>query len=513
MGLLNHETNPISSLTTAFSAWKGLLLAIALGASVGPDYDTSTSLFFNIVHGPTTPVPALATRLTRWDALYFMHDAVKGKVYEQEWAFGIGLPAVVRGINVLFGLEEGWDAIIAIAISHVSHLIAVLALYQLTIVLCNDRKLAYLAAAVHILSPGGLFLSAPYAESTFACLSFVGNLLFALGLKSSPDSMRRSISVIGAGMLYGVSCVFRSNGLFGGVLFVVEAIKGLTALLGGFSFSKVLRLVAPIIGGLFVAVGFVAPQILAWMRYCNVQDNGQQRPWCTRLLPSIYTFVQEEYWNVGFLRYWTPNQIPLFLLAAPMLTILIKSGTEVVREPSRGLRAMISGTDEECRLLFSCSSPPVTLAHTRSIDVSLLYPQPTPNMSATGQQPNQQQEHRSNGSSSTSTIVLGLLSPPPTPPPLNSGLPPPPSQPPDTTPDNGTGNCIQVLVESKEAETEVVEEQEQDDDTTKTISPPPEATADFKSTVKAIFLRLIALPGDLRAVDQNQASTACQPSS
>ncbi|KAF5617658.1 GPI mannosyltransferase 2 [Fusarium sp. NRRL 25303] len=351
MGLLNHETNPISSLTAAFSAWKGLLLAIALGASVGPDYDTSTSLFFNIVHGPTTPVPALATRLTRWDALYFMHDAVKGKVYEQEWAFGIGLPAVVRGINVLFGLEEGWDAIIAIAISHVSHLIAVLALYQLTIVLCNDRKLAYLAAAVHILSPGGLFLSAPYAESTFACLSFVGNLLFALGLKSSPDSMKRNISVIGAGLLYGVSCVFRSNGLFGGVLFAVEAIKGLLALLGGFSFSKVLRLVAPIIGGLFVAVGFVAPQILAWMRYCSVQDNEEQRPWCTRPLPSIYTFVQEEYWNVGFLRYWTPNQIPLFLLAAPMLTILIKSGKEVMQEPSRGLRAMIPGTDEQCRLL------------------------------------------------------------------------------------------------------------------------------------------------------------------
>jgi phosphatidylinositol glycan class V len=34
-----------------------------------------------------------------------------------------------------------------------------------------------------------------------------------------------------------------------------------------------------------------------------------------------------------------------------MLTILIKSGTEVMREPSRGLRAMISGTDEQCRLL------------------------------------------------------------------------------------------------------------------------------------------------------------------
>ncbi|KAF4336425.1 GPI mannosyltransferase 2 [Fusarium beomiforme] len=350
MSLLNHESHPVLSLTAAFVAWKGLLLAIALGASVGPDYDTSTSLFFDIVHGPTTPIPALATRLTRWDALYFMHDAVNGKVYEQEWAFGIGLPAVVRGISGLLGLEA-WDAIIAIAISHVSHLVAVLALYQLTIVLCSNRKLAYLAAVVHILSPGGLFLSAPYAESTFACLSFVGNLLFALTLKANPDSLMRNVSVTGAGLFYGVSCTFRSNGLFGGVLFAVEALKGLSSLLDGFTFSKVLRLIAPITGGLLVAVGFVAPQVLAWMRYCYVHDNGEQRPWCARPLPSIYTFVQEEYWDVGFLRYWTPNQIPLFLLAAPMLTILIKSGTEVMREPSRGLRAMTAGTDEQCRLL------------------------------------------------------------------------------------------------------------------------------------------------------------------
>ncbi|KAI7766875.1 hypothetical protein LZL87_005175 [Fusarium oxysporum] len=521
MGLLNHETNPISSLTAAFTAWKGLLLAIALGASVGPDYDTSTSLFFNIVHGPTTPVPALATRLTRWDALYFMHDVAKGKVYEQEWAFGIGLPAVVRGINGLFGLE-GWDAIIAIAISHVSHLIAVLSLYQLTIVICNDRKLAYLAAAVHILSPGGLFLSAPYAESTFACLSFVGNLLFALSLKAGPESLRRNISVIGAGLLYGVSCVFRSNGLFGGVLFAVEAIKGLTALLGGFTFSKVLRLVAPVIGGILVAVGFIAPQVLAWMRYCNIQDNGEQRPWCTRPLPSIYTFVQEEYWNVGFLRYWTPNQIPLFLLAAPMLTILLKSGTEMMREPSRGLRAMTSGTDEQCRLLVRTLAVVQTLLavlaitnyHVQIISrISSAYPVWywflcffLNQLPICQRQPDQQPEHRSNGSSSTAHIILGLLTPPPTPPPLTSGPPPPPSQPPDTTPDNGIGNCIEMLVETEE-----VEEQEQD--TAKTISPPLEATAGFSSTVKTTLLSLRARWGDLQAIVHNQASRACQPSS
>ncbi|KAM0341881.1 hypothetical protein ACHAPU_009817 [Fusarium lateritium] len=350
MSLLNYETHPITSLTAVFTAWKGFLLAIALGAAIGPDYDTSTSLFFDVVHGASTPVPALATRLTRWDALYFMHDAVKGKVYEQEWAFGIGMPAAVRSLGGL-GIQA-WEPLVAIAISHISHLVAVLALYQLTIVICNDRRLAYLAAVVHVLSPAGLFLSAPYAESPFSCLSFVGNLLFAVGLKNSPDSVIRNAAIIGAGLSYGVSCTFRSNGLFGGVLFTVEAVKSVLALLDGFTFSKVLRLIAPVVGGILVAVGFVAPQVLAWLRYCSGHSiDRDQRPWCGRHIPSIYTFVQEEYWNVGFLKYWTPNQIPLFLLAAPMLTILIKSGTEMVREPSRGLGAMVFGLDKQCRLL------------------------------------------------------------------------------------------------------------------------------------------------------------------
>ncbi|PNP85810.1 hypothetical protein FNYG_00866 [Fusarium nygamai] len=113
--------------------------------------------------------------------------------------------------------------------------------------------------------------------------------------------------------------------------------------------------------------------------------------------------------------------------------------------------------------------------------------------------------HRSNGSSSTCNIVFGLLSPPPTPPPLNSGLPPPPSQPPYTPPDNGTGNCIEMLVMAKE-----IEEQEQDKGTTKTIPPPPEATVGFDSTVKAIFQSLRARLGDLQAIAQNQASRAFQ---
>jgi hypothetical protein len=37
----------------------------------------------------------------------------------------------------------------------------------------------------------------------------------------------------------------------------------------------------------------------------------QQRPWCSKLLPSAYGYVQDVYWNVGFLRYYEWNQVRL----------------------------------------------------------------------------------------------------------------------------------------------------------------------------------------------------------
>ncbi|EQK97835.1 glycosyltransferase family 76 [Ophiocordyceps sinensis CO18] len=354
MGTFLSASRPLTSLTALFVLWKGFLLLVALGAALGADYDTSTSLFFARLYGSRTRVSALATRLTRWDALYFMHHAREGYVFEQEWAFSAALPLVVRGLLSVLPLpvdDAAWEPVVAIAIVHASHLVAVLALHRLTMVVCGDAKLALVASALHVVSPAGLFLSAPYAESPFAALSFVGSLLFALGIKHKRHWAKRAVAIVGAGVAFGLATAFRSNGLSNGLLFAVGAFKCLDVFVRKPSISRLLALVAPVVGGLCVAAGSVVPQAAAWRRFCRDAPAGlEPRPWCSRTVPSIYTFVQSEYWDVGFLRYWTLNQLPLFLLASPMLAILIVSGFAVLRKPASGLKSLKYGPGEDYRI-------------------------------------------------------------------------------------------------------------------------------------------------------------------
>ena len=64
---------------------------------------------------------------------------------------------------------------------------------------------------------------------------------------------------------------------------------------------------------------------------------------------------------MGFLHYWRLSHIPLFIVAAPMLFILIKSGFDVARDPLQSLRSLKSNNGEDYRLLVR------TLAATQAV--------------------------------------------------------------------------------------------------------------------------------------------------
>lgn len=186
------------------------------------------------------------------------------------------------------------EPITGAAVANVSHLLSVLVLYGLGLSICRDGRLAFVAAVLHIFSPAGLFLSAPYAESTFSLLSFTGHLLLAQSCQFARSTVRDVLTVL-AGIVFGLATAFRSNGILNGIPFAWWFVQQLTQL-PRHPVPAGRRLFILGIGGVSVALGSVIPQFVAYRQFCSGVSGAKLRPWCNNMLPSIYTFVQHHYW-------------------------------------------------------------------------------------------------------------------------------------------------------------------------------------------------------------------------
>lgn len=201
--------------------------------------------------------------------------------------------------------------LVGVVFTNACHLSSSLILYQLGLLLWADSTWALVAALLHILSPAGLFLSAPYAESPFSLLTFVGWLLLAKSC-SRPGSTSASVASHGlillSGITFGLATVFRTNGLLNGAPFAFEFLLTLYRLVEDPDMGKtpayLTKIVVLGLSGLSVAAGFIIPQFWAYRTYCSgpLADASpglvavEPRPWCLSLVPSIYNFVQRHYW-------------------------------------------------------------------------------------------------------------------------------------------------------------------------------------------------------------------------
>lgn len=194
----------------------------------------------------------------------------------------------------------GLEGLVAISLAHISHLLSVLVVFNLSRAIFANHTVtfAFKAAAFHIISPAGLFLSSPYAESSCALASFTGCLLFTKSINhNGQNSAAHDLLLLLSGICFGIATTFRSNGILNGLLLLEEAFRMLWLLKDGLRFSVTRRLLATGSGGIIVAAGFLLPQYIAYSEYCGGLEE-ELRPWCQRSLPSIYTFVQDHYWYV-----------------------------------------------------------------------------------------------------------------------------------------------------------------------------------------------------------------------
>lgn len=201
------------------------------------------------------------------------------------------------------GANAHLAALVGVIITHTSHYLSSLVLYQLGLQIWQDATWALVAALLHILSPAGIFLSAPYQESPCALFSFVGWLLLVKSCRRGHGpQISRDVLTLLAGVSFGIATLFRTNGLLNGAPFAFEFLVTLYHLVEdlepGSSVAHIRRLIVLGFSGLFVAAGSVVPQFLAYRIYCSGAGGAglDVRPWCLSLVPSIYNFVQKEYW-------------------------------------------------------------------------------------------------------------------------------------------------------------------------------------------------------------------------
>ncbi|KEF57550.1 uncharacterized protein A1O9_05467 [Exophiala aquamarina CBS 119918] len=350
MDSLSTPQHQLSALFGLFLVWKSLILLIVF-SSLAVGYDTSASLLMKATNnGILTETPnnfqSQWLKFVRWDAIYSTHMAGHGLVFEQEWAWGIGLSTslsfLAKRLAVLTGTNDAVTLVIAgVLLSHTTHWLSTVQLWFLARRLVDVSKspksqVPFCAAAFYIISPAGVFLSAPYSESLFAFLSISGFLgyVYAVHYFNHARVFAGSVLMVAAGVPFGLATFVRGNGILAGVTYLLEAAATVFALLTQeFTIWRLIRLSSVAAGGLLVAVGTLIPQYLAYTEYCLGRDPEVRRPWCNNTMPSIFTFVQSHYWNVGPFRYWTLSNLPLFLLAAPSLWLLAVSSTEFMRNP------------------------------------------------------------------------------------------------------------------------------------------------------------------------------------
>uniref|UniRef100_W5LLW3 GPI mannosyltransferase 2 n=1 Tax=Astyanax mexicanus TaxID=7994 RepID=W5LLW3_ASTMX len=292
--------------------------------------------------------------LSHWDAEHFLFIAERGYLYEHNFAFFPLFPLILHSVaaTLLWPLSAFLTVrgrlLLAVALVNSGlFVLSAVALYGLSRVVLGDRKLALVSGLIYCLTPANVFMLAGYSETLFAALTFGGLWLLERGytfracLLLALSTATRANGLVNAGfLLYQLlqksldQVRVQSKGFLSQRRWCLYTMAALKFLLRSALYISV------------VALPFCLFQFYGYYTFCKpsvsqdqissvllklAQEKGYRVPntaapvpsWCMKSIPVLYSYIQDVYWDVGFLRYFQLKQIPNFLLALPIATLSV----------------------------------------------------------------------------------------------------------------------------------------------------------------------------------------------
>lgn len=258
-------------------------------------------------------------KLLSWDSVYFFKLTFDGIAFEHEWVFG---PLLWRLLGVLMKLFSSniYDAlIVSMIINNICHFLSCVLLRKLTLLIFGPRfkskklvsTFANTCSLLCAIQPSGIFSTVGYSESVSQLFCYLGLYYRAYALTNNVRQHRKQYLL--SGICFSIAFGYRSNCLLYGILYLYD-------LFNAIKHRTFVSMLMSLISGLLLFASLYISVALPYLRYCP--ERGE---WCQSITKSLVTYAQSYYWNVGFLKYFTLGNIPLFLIAMPQLLVLILS--------------------------------------------------------------------------------------------------------------------------------------------------------------------------------------------
>lgn len=302
--------------------------------------------------------------LNRWDAVYFIHIAEHGYIYQNSLAFFPLFPFLVKLIaNTLcyilqFVLTYRNVILVSAVICNITFFaLSVILLFRLGRNVLGNCYTAYKACLLFCIDPASIFMIASYSETLYFFWVVYGLYYLESSRKMQAvfmfalSSLARSNGLLNIGFILYESFIFlgmASRSFFSGMSITKNDSKNISMAFRIFTFFNIVS--AQFTYLLISIVLFLVPFILYQIYYVNelfckidtstlsaipnhlvtygldrgYHINGDSiPPWCNFSIPLSYSFIQSSHWGVGFMKYYEFKQIPNFLLAVPVTVLSV----------------------------------------------------------------------------------------------------------------------------------------------------------------------------------------------